>query len=354
MDQRIKKNCDFLENIFRKGPFRGHAFTVSTPRAPSFQVGDFTTSDRPVREWLPWIAEGYQKWKMFMEKVGDDSVPLVGFNTGTHIYASAFGAETHYFNDSAPCAMPFIQTTEEAERVREPELYECKTLMRIFEMAELVKKELGSDTLLGPPDMQSGFDTACLIWNKQDIFCSMLMDEEKGAVHRLAGKCANLLKKFIGEFYRLYPDGSLAHCPTTWIPQGMGPWVSNDECGAISVPMFEEFCLPELIDLATTFGGLGMHCCADAEHQFPSFRKIPNFYAFNRVAAKHGYDPILEIFRGAQSPVFVLMEFDDISTERMIRIAPEGTRFIFNRSFDKIDDAKAWIDKMRQISPRIE
>ena len=111
--------------------------------------------------------------------------------------------------------------------------------------------------------------------------------------------------------------------------------------------------LPELVDLSRTFGGLGMHCCADAEHQFPSFRKIPNFYAFNRVAAKHGYDPILEHLGGPQGPVHVLWS-DDTTIERLIKTAPEGTRFIFNRSFEEVDEAKAWLEKMRKISPRTD
>jgi len=34
--------------------------------------------------------------------------------------------------------------------------------------------------------------------------------------------------------------------------------------------------------LSETFGSFGMHCCADAEHQFESFKKIPNFYVARR------------------------------------------------------------------------
>lgn len=80
-----------------------------------------------------------------------------------------------------------------------------------------------------------------------------------------------------------------------WAPPEMGPWLSNDECGAFSTVMFEELCLPEFVDLAETFGGLGMHCCAGAEHQFESFRKIPGFYTFNRVAAQRGYASLADI-----------------------------------------------------------
>ena len=132
----------------------------------------------------------------------------------------------------------------------------------------------------------------------------------------------------------------------------MGPWLSNDECGAFSTVMFEEFCLPELVDLAEPFGGLGMHCCAAAEHQFPSFGKIPNLYAFNRVAARQGYDPILEHFGGPDAPVHALGWVPEQTALDLMHRAPPGTRFIFNLMGAGVDDAKAWLAKMRQVSPR--
>lgn len=103
----------------------------------------------------------------------------------------------------------------------------------------------------------------------------------------------------------------------------MGPWLSNDECGAFSAGMFEDFCLPELADLSQTFGGLGMHCCAKAEHQFESFKKIPHFYAFNRVATKGvGYAPLLDHFTGIEAPVHVLAWIAERDIEYLIRKAP--------------------------------
>ncbi len=167
-------------------------------------------------------------------------------------------------------------------------------------------------------------------------------------------KCANLFKTFLIEFRKEFPNSSPGHCPAVWVPPTMGPWLSNDECGAFNNEMFEEFCLPELVDLAKTFGGLGMHCCADAEHQFESFNKIPNFYGFNRVQSKHGYDPILEHFGGPDAPVHVLAWVSDEDTEHLIKTAPEGTRFIFALLGAEPNEAKAWLHKMRALSPRTD
>lgn len=352
MDARLESNRQFLANLFHRGVFQGHGFTVSAPRTPIWEVGDYTTSTRPVKDWLPWIVEAYRRDCELAEAAGDDSVPIVGLTTGTHIYAAALGARVHHFADSNPCALPVFASPRDADAMPEPDLAQCRPLMRVFELAELVQQELGRDVLFGPPDLQSGFDTACLVCDKASLFAAMLTPGEQEAVHRLVGKCARLFKAFLTEFYRRHPTASLAHCPMVWVPPDLGPWLSNDECGAISVAAFESFCLPELVDLAQTFGGLGMHCCADAEHQFASFRRIPNFYAFNRVAARHGYQPMLDAFGGPAGPVLVMGWADDALIRTLVTNAPPGTRLVFNRCFDAVDDARAWVERMRCRYPR--
>lgn len=184
------------------------------------------------------------------------------------------------------------------------------------------------------------------------IYCAMLDEKESGAVHRLVAKCAELFKTFLIEFRREFPNCSPCHCPTVWAPPEMGPWLSNDECGAFSTPVFREFCLPELVDLAETFGGLGMHCCADAEHQFESFKEIPGFYAFKRVAAQQGYAPLLEHFTGDTAPVHVLAWISEEDIEYLVRGAPDRTRFIFNLCGTTVDEARSWLERMRTLSPR--
>jgi hypothetical protein len=128
------------------------------------------------------------------------------------------------------------------------------------------------------------------------------------------------------------------------------PGVSNDECGVMSPEMFETFCLPELVELSGQFGGLGMHCCANAQHQFELFRRIPNFYAFNRVPTGVGWekDNALSVLGGADGPVMVpgWCSKEDVAT--LLRQAPPGTRFIFNSC--GVDDpavGREWLDAVR-------
>jgi hypothetical protein len=344
MNSLIEKNKAFTRAIL-SGKADRHGFICHPPIPQMFD--DYTVSDKPVKEWVPFVVENYRRRVESLETLHDDSVPLASLLTGTHLFAKAFGCEVHSFKDSKPCALPLVNSADEADQLEVPDIWKTECLQRVFELGQLVLKELGTETPLGPCDLQSGFDTASLIWNKQDLLCSMALEPE--AVKRLSAKCAQLLKTFLLAFRKEFPTLSPCHFPITWVPPELGPWLSNDECGIMSNDMFEDFCLPELIDLSETFGGLGMHCCADAEHQFPSFKKIPNFYGFNRVPAKHDYMTLLEHFSGKDSPVHFITHASDDVIAALIRQAPHGTRFVFNfYSSDKENDVRR-LEIMRSV-----
>jgi len=344
------RNEDKLRPLYTETDKSGVAFCVKPSREPIYERGDYTLSEKPVDDWVSWVVEGYEREVAHREAVGDDGVPVAKLGTGTHIYAAAFGCPVKTFDNDNPCALPFITTAAEADKIEVPAIESCPTLSRVIELGQKVRDSLGPDAYLGPCDMQTGFDTMCLIWDKTDLYCAMMLEDEREAVKRLADKCAELYKQFLIELRHEFPNMSPLHCPGTWCPPELGPWMSNDECGAVSTDMFEEFMLPEMVDLAETFGGIGMHCCASAEHQFESFTKIPNLYGFNRVQAQQGWLPILEHFAGPGSPTHVLDWIADEAIAQLLAQAPSGTRFIFQKTIDDIDEAKAWLDGMRALA----
>jgi hypothetical protein len=347
----MKANMRRLGAIYRREAYDGPAFVANPPYLPLLdaQGRDYTISDAPIPELAAPIIENFRRRTEFLRAVGDDGVPYARLNTATHLYAAAFGCPVHVFGDSNPCALPLVKTAEEADRLRVPDVWSDPMLMRVFDMARWVERELGRDAPIGPPDVQTGFDTACLVWNKEDLFVAMADGEGRAAVKRLADKCAALLSTFLDAYRREFPQASPCHCPDVWAPPELGPWVSNDECGAMSTPMFEEFCMPELIALSRRFGSVGMHCCAGAEHQFPSFRKVPGFYAFNRVAARQGFSPLLEHFAGPADPVQVLAWLSDEEIRGLLAGASRDMRFIFVKTEAEADDARRWLDEMRGI-----
>ena len=351
---KAEANASFLRNIYNKGPFEGHAFVCRPPRRAIFEgeLGDYTISERPVADWVPQIVEDYELQIEYLETLGDHIVPMASLECATHLYAAAFGCPVHRYENNLPCALPVVRSAAEADTLEEPDIWNSPTLYRIFELAEELIRELGPDVYLGPPDLQSGFDTACSVWQKEELLRAML--EEPDAVKRLAAKCANLLRTFLIELRKEFPTLAPGHCPRAWAPPEMGFWVSIDECGSFSTDLFEAFCLPELTELSEAFGGLGIHCCADAEHQFESFKKIPNFYAFNRVAAAKGWDPLLEHFDGPDAPVHVLGWLPASDVEHFIRVSSPQTRFIFVHLSEAMDDAREWLDQVRMIAPRVQ
>ncbi|MBM3499115.1 MAG: hypothetical protein FJX74_10645 [Armatimonadetes bacterium] len=352
MSNRVAENEAFLRNLYRKGPFQGHAFCVNAISVPLLELGDYTVREGPIERWVPWVVENYERQVRMLEAVGDDSVPVARLGTGTQLYAAAFGCPVHEYEDTNPCALPMVRTAQEADALVEPTIEGSRQLSRVIELGHLVQEALGPDASLGPCDVQSGFDTASLIWNKEQFILAMI--DEPEAVHRLVGKCAHLLKAFLMRLREEFPRLSPCHCPAAWSPPELGPWLSNDECGAFGNAHFKQFMLPELIDLAETFGGLGMHCCADAEHQFPLFRRIPNLYGFNRVAGKQGWDTLLEHFDGPGAPVHVLGFMGEDQMMRLIDRATEGTRFVFVHDTGDAEEGRRWYARMRQVSPRTD
>jgi len=342
-----KRNRQFLTDLFA-GPFRGHAILVS-PEANYREQGDFTLSDQPVSRWVGWYAQRYESRLKSMLVLDDDCVPYVGLNTNTGLFAAAFGCPIHEYRgqDTNAAARPIVKTAEEAARLAEPSL-DAPTLSRALELTRLLRRELGPEASIGVPDVQSPFDIAALIWNKEDLFPALIETPE--AVKELVGKCHRLVEKFLSEFKKqAAPEANLCHCPYAWAPAELGMWLSEDEAGALSTRMFGEFCLPSLVDLSRTFGGLFLHCCANADHQYQGFRGIPGLRGLNRVFQQAGPRPAIEMFSG--TAVFMQAWGDVDSYFRMLDLALPRTRFLFNLG-GKTEEVRAEYERLRARCPR--
>ena len=325
MDAAVR-NQEFLRKLYA-GKENRPAWSFLSPRPSGINKLEYTLTTRPLTEVVAERVRSYEADLKLLETVESDTVPSASLLTGTQLLAEAFGCRVHTFENDMPCALPMISLPEEAMRIKAPRVEECSNLMRVFELAEALERKLGKEVPLAPPDLQSGFDVANLVWNKSDLLCAMITDPE--AVHHLTRECSQLLADFMEKLKQEFPQIFPCHCPGSWVPPEYGIWVSNDECGAISTEMFEEFCLPELVELSNRFHGFGMHCCADAEHQFASFRKIPHFYGFNRAEARQGYRPLVDLLGGPGGPVFTQAWFDVPMIERLLRYDAGRSRWHF-------------------------
>jgi hypothetical protein len=319
--------------------------------APANPLGDFTLSDRPVAEWLPWAEAQYAERVRRQALTGDDSVPIVNLNTNTGIFASAFGCPLVRHEGSNASARPVVRTAAEADALPQPRWQDTPALARHVELARLIVQRLGPDTPVGVPDIQSPFDIAALVWDKAELMVAMV--EEPEAVERLVRKCEVLLTTFLDDYFRQFPSANASHCPgATWAPAGLGLWLSEDEVGAMSTRMFERFCLPSLTRLSERFGGISMHCCACADHQYAGFRRIPRLRALNRVYQQPGPGPAIRAFSGRTVLIPAWCGVDEV--ERQLALATPQTRFLFNLGALPDDKAKASVERARILCARHE
>jgi hypothetical protein len=340
------RNRQFLRDLF-SGPFRGHAIVMDPEPIEPQLPGDIICPERPLRDWVDYQLRMCEARTERMEALDDDAVPYVTTHTGTQIFAQAFGCEVHFPEGSMPHAVPLVTTAEEADRLPQPSVY-APPLDRIWEFGEMVHARVGDDVAIRVPDIQSPFDIAALIWRKGDLYVAVY--DRRDAVKRLVEKCLRLLTEFLLEWKRRFPNCNLCHCPSVWAPPELGMWLSEDEAGAMSAPMFEEFCLPSLVALSETFGGLFMHCCATADHQYPSFRKIPNLRGLQRLFQQPGARPAIETFSG--HTVLVIAGYAEEAVHEMLDMALPDTRFLLNMPPQPLDDARRTYERLRERCPR--
>lgn len=241
--------------------------------------------DLPTRPWpnpeqraerLDWIWRNYEYHLARMEWLDDDSLPCLDMMTGTELFAEAFGCQVHRPADNNPFALPLIHSADEVAHLKIPTL-DAPPLRLALEMAEELQRRAGSQALFRLVDIQSPMDIAALIWDKQSFYPALLETPE--AVLELASKVKALLFAFLDEWFRRFGRQAVAHYPEYYLPQGVS--VSEDEIGAVSTALFRQYFLPELVALSNHFGGLGIHCCANARHQWQALSEVPNLLLLN-------------------------------------------------------------------------
>jgi len=221
----------------------------------------------------------YDKCCRHMERIEwlqDDSLPFLEMISGTEIFAEAFGCKVHRPQDNNPFALPLIKSPSEVSALKVPELG-SSTLAIHFEIADELIARTGKGTLLRPPDIQSPMDIASLIWDKNTFYMALIDAPE--AVRELAHKVKTLLTAFLDEWFSRYGREFMAHHPDYYMPYGIT--LSEDEIGIVNQDMFNEFYLQELVELSERYGAIGIHCCANARHQWENLKKIPNLKLLN-------------------------------------------------------------------------
>lgn len=233
----------------------------------------------PKQKKQEWIEYAWKLYNLHMERVEwlhDDNIPHLDLLTGTEIFAEAFGCKVHRAEGQMPCALHMISSASEVSKIKVPDL-SVSPLAEIFEIADELKRRAGKDAIFRIPDIQSPMDIAALIWDKSDFYMALI--DEPEAVKELAHKTSQLLTSFMDEWFKRYGTEFIAHWPAYYMNKGLT--LSEDEIGVVNSSMYDEFFLPELVNLSNRYGGLGVHCCANAKHQWNGLKKISGLRLLN-------------------------------------------------------------------------
>lgn len=228
------------------------------------------------KERIEWALRCYELDYEKAHWLADDTVPYMQPYTGTEIFAEALGCRVHRSNDKMPFALPLIHEASEVNAIKPLSIYDC-SLAKLFEIGDALKEKCGKNAVMQLPDIQSPFDIAALIWEKGSFFIALIDEQE--AVLELIQKVEDVLFPFLDEWLRRYGTELVAHYPGYFMDRGIT--LSEDEVGSINSDMFKRFCEPSLVKMSKRYDGLGMHCCANSQHQWQNFMNLPDLRVIN-------------------------------------------------------------------------
>ena len=270
-----------------------------------------------MKEREEWAYQRYMLQMDNLEKLHDNTIPYLSMITGTEIFAEAFGCKVHKPDNDNPFALPLIKDVSEWYKIKVPRL-EDTNLTKLFDMADRLKARVGDEALFSLPDIQTPIDVAALIWEKSDFYVSMF--DEEPAVRELSCMIKEFMFSFLDEWFRRYGKAFMAHYPDYYMPYGIT--MSEDEIGIVNSDMYRAYFRDELHEFANRYGAIGIHCCADSNHQWENLKEVPNLKVLNFVRDQENTKKAVEFF-GACVAQFhnTMVDIQDIPNHQKIHLA---------------------------------
>lgn len=324
----------------------------SRPRQQRFIVNFL-----PGLETRPWPWPGnfaarlewaWKKYCLMSERANwldDDWLPYLDVYTGTEIFAAAFGCPVHYPQDDMPFALPLVHSAREAGTLCIPDL-DCAAVAPLLETAEELRRRAGASALLRMIDLQSPMDIAALIWEKTSFYPALIEDPQ--AVLELAAKVEAFQTRFLDEWFSRFGSEFIAHYPDYYMAQGVT--LSVDEVGAVGTKAFEQFFFPELEQLSMRYGGIGIHCCANAPHQWAGFSRVPGLKLLNLNQPGGVMRKAAAAF-GSQVALWPMVQGEEEQWFAGPEEAPAPLRMVWEFTAKSRDEALAIVERMRRVSP---
>ena len=192
-------------------------------------------------------------------------------NYGTGIMTSLFGAELFMMpreTNTLPTTKSF-NDTDKIRAVAEKGIPDIKSAIgrKVFDFGELYLEaikdypKISKYVFMYHPDTQGPLDIAELLWGSE-MFYELYDDPD--FVHEFMSLITESYKKFIDEWFSMYPPGELnAH----WGLMMKGNVLIRDDSAVnLSPELYEEFALQYDAHLLDYYKGGAMHYCGKGDH----------------------------------------------------------------------------------------
>lgn len=291
---------------------------------------------------IEWAWDRYRYQLGQAEWLEDDTVPHLDVYTGTEIFAEAFGCRVHRPNDNMPFALPMLTHACDVATLQVPTL-DTPCLRRLFDIADALRARSGNGAVLRMVDIQSPMDIAALIWEKTSFYLALLESPE--AVQELANKVGQLLTAFLDEWFSRYGRDFVAHYPDYYVPRGIT--LSEDEIGAVGCDMFDAYFVDELAALSRRYGGIGIHCCAHAQHHWAGLAAVPGLLLLNLVQPEDVLREAYAFFAPHAAQMHGWCGGDDVVG--WAEALPPESRVVINVTAGTREEALRLLDELRAV-----
>ncbi len=292
--------------------------------------------EHPVEAPLFWpdrmqerVDYGVRLYEAQLERarwLDDDFIPCLFPATGTEIYAEALGSSVYRPRNNMPFARHCVENASQAARLKVPDPSRTR-LMDLVELGRRIREKAGADAPMKLVDVQSPMDILAQIWDKTDLFASMMDEDCEELILELSGKICGFLIRFWDIWFEEFGTSYISHCPDYYMEGGIT--LSADEIGNVSPALYGKYFHEELNRISRHFGGIGIHCCADSRHQWAGLKRVEGLRMLNLCrelpVLQEGYRYFTHC---AHAPLYLLNGVAQTMPDMFPSDFPTGTRAV--------------------------
>jgi len=232
------------------------------------------------RDVIEDVETAFDRWYWpRLEKqleVDADYVPDMDIFHGTVLIAGAMGCEIRYTEGEWPWAMPVLKSIGEVDRIHAPDLKTSPAIQGYLSQIRWIQDKTEGRVPIKLMDLQSPFTTAAQMRHYEDLLVDMI--DSPRQVKKLLDIITDVSLQFLRLQREVYvrPSFPGRNFPGT-TAEDLGVCIADDTALIpLSPSMYEEFCLPTMLRIASQVPYVAIHSCGDYNHQVDNLLQIPN------------------------------------------------------------------------------